>query len=59
MSSTGMQQQPAETQPPTARDHSSHGSTGEGSGSAMARLISQEQARIVPGAVDDTSDGSA
>ncbi|MFC5499982.1 hypothetical protein ACFPOE_20740 [Caenimonas terrae] len=27
-----------------------HGSSGEGSGSAMARLISQEQARVVPAA---------
>jgi hypothetical protein len=32
----------------------SHGSTGEGAGSAMARLISQEQARVLPGAPDPT-----
>jgi hypothetical protein len=31
-----------------------HGSTGEGAGSAMARLISQEQARVLPGAPDPT-----
>lgn len=34
-----------------------HGSTGEGAGSAMAHLISQEQARIVPGAPDDRPNG--
>lgn len=53
------QQQPAACAQQTARgDVPSHGTTGEGSGSAMARLISQEQARIVP-AADDTPNGSA
>jgi hypothetical protein len=41
-------------------DHpTSHGSTGEGSGSAMARLISQEQARVVPGCAEDAPTGSS
>ena len=35
----------------------SHGSTGEGSGSAMAQLIQQEQSRVVPGSAED-NDGS-
>ena len=41
----GAQQSQADGQP--APDH---GATGEGSGSAMARLISQEQARLLPAA---------
>jgi hypothetical protein len=36
-----------------------HGSTGEGARSAMARLISQEQSRIVPGAPEDAPNGSS
>ncbi len=38
---------------------SSHGSSGEGAGSAMARLISQEQARIVAGAPEDAPNASS
>lgn len=51
--STGAQsqQQPAVQDQPAERDNTvSNGSSGEGAGSAMARLISQEQARIKPGA---------
>ncbi len=60
MSSPGMQQQPDDSERPSASDSTTHGSSGEGSVSAMARLISQEQARIVPGAADeDTPHGSA
>jgi hypothetical protein len=60
MSSTGTQsqQEPAEEQSARA-DTPHHGSTGEGSGSAMARLISQEQSRVVPGAPDDAPNGSS
>ena len=41
------------------KDAADHGATGEGSGSAMARLISQEQSRVVPGSAEDAADGSA
>lgn len=34
-----------------------HGSTGEGAGSALARLIRQEQSRVVP-APDEPADSS-
>ena len=37
----------------SAESASSTGSTGEGAHSAMARLISQEQARLFPVAPDD------
>ena len=37
---------------------SRRGASGEGAGSAMARLISQEQARSVPGAPEDGATGS-
>ena len=40
-------------------DEQPHGSTGEGAGSAMAKLICQEQARIVPGAPEDPPTGAA
>lgn len=56
--STGSQtgHEPAHsTKPPGT---TSHGSSGEGAGSAMARLIIQEQARIVPGAPADAPNGS-
>jgi hypothetical protein len=49
--------QPDESSPPGQRPN--HGTTGEGAGSAMARLISQEQARIVPGKADDAATGSS
>jgi hypothetical protein len=43
----------------TSNQTPSHGSSGEGSSSAMAKLISQEQARIVPGTPDDEPTGSS
>ena len=46
-------------QPPTEigeQSVKSHGSTGEGSGSAMAQLIHQEQSRVVPGAGESNAD---
>ncbi len=51
---TQSQQESAQANQPADRDPSlSSGASGEGSGSAMARLISQEQARIKPGAAED------
>ena len=44
----------------SARDElASKGATGEGSGSALARMISQEQARIIPGAPNDAPTGGS
>lgn len=56
---------PAKHDPTQAEEHPSadqqpeHGSSGEGASSAMARLISQEQARIVPGNPEDAPTGSS
>ena len=48
------QHNPAQTNQQSAADPTSNqGSTGEGAGSAMARLISQERARRVTGAPQD------
>ena len=49
------QPEPKQAQQEASTASATHGSTGEGAGSAMARLISQEQARIVPGAPEDGS----
>jgi hypothetical protein len=60
--STGVQsgQEPAQSnQQAAGNDTPGHGSTGEGSGSALARLISQQEARIVPGAPEDGPTGSS
>ena len=57
---THNQQQPTDgNQQSAGEDTSAHGSTGEGAGSALARLISQEQARLVPGAAENSTDGSS
>jgi hypothetical protein len=53
------QEQNTGAEPSNGDQPPAHGSTGEGAGSAMARLISQEQARIVPGAPDDAPNGSS
>jgi hypothetical protein len=53
------QEQTADAPPSTGDQSPSHGSTGEGAGSAMARLISQQQSRIVPGAPEDAPNGSS
>lgn len=58
--STGLQshQEPtSSTQSSDRDDTASHGLSGEGSSSAMARLISQENSRIVPGAPEDAPNG--
>jgi hypothetical protein len=61
--STGTQSQQEGSDPKqdsaAAAGVSGHGKTGEGSGSALAQLISQEQARVVPGAPEDGPTGSA
>jgi hypothetical protein len=52
--------QPAESiEQSVPQPRPAHGSTGEGSGSAMARLISQEQARMPPAAPEDAPTGSS
>jgi hypothetical protein len=43
---------------PSVEEKSGHGMSGEGSRTALARLISQEQSRIVPGQPDDAPTGS-
>ena len=43
---------------PVPNEATDHGATGQGAESAMARLISQEQARIVPGAAEEPADDS-
>lgn len=49
-----------EPKPPTGPgEGASTGASGEGSSSAMARLISQEQSRIVPGVPADASPSSS
>lgn len=47
---TRSQQEPPESSNQTERlDGTGHGNSGEGAGSAMAHLISREQARRLPG----------
>jgi hypothetical protein len=46
---------PASTAVVSASSQPKAGATGEGAGSAMAHLISQEHARQVPGAVDESA----
>ena len=54
------QQDPAGGIEHSGRDgQADHGSTGEGASSAMARLISQQQARSVAGAPEDPPTGAA
>ena len=56
---THNQQQPTACDEHSAReDKSAHGSTGEGADSAMARLISQEQARVALSDAENSTDGS-
>jgi hypothetical protein len=50
---------PEANQQPSVEEKSGHGMSGEGSRTALARLISQEQSRIVPGQPDDAPTGSA
>jgi hypothetical protein len=44
---------PQADQQPPADEKSGHGMSGEGSRTALARLLSQEQSRIVPGQPQD------
>jgi hypothetical protein len=44
---------PQADQQPSVEEKSSHGMSGEGSRTALARLLSQEQSRIVPGQPQD------
>ena len=53
------QESPERQEQPVPKDAADHGATGEGSGSALARLISQEQSRVVPGSAENAANGSS